>query len=61
MKYSVEVEVDYNSGVVKIDCPETSLTHGSEFNERTIAKILAVPMNLIAEQVRIQLKAMEED
>ena len=61
MKYSVEINVDYSKGVVTIACPETSLTHGSEFNERTIAKTLGVPINLIAEQVRLQLKAMEED
>lgn len=61
MKYSVEVEIDYGKGIVTIACPETSLTHGSEFNKTTIAKALAIPMNLIAEQVRTQLKEMEEE
>ena len=60
MKYTIEVDIDYAQSLVKINCPELGLTFGADL-QKTIAKSLAIPTSMIADQVKDMLKQLEKD
>lgn len=60
MKYTIDINVDYSNGRVEINCPELGLTFGADL-QKTIAKSLAIPTSMIADQVKDMLKQLEKD
>ena len=60
MKYTIEIDIDYGQSLVKINCPELRLVHTAEL-QKTIARSLAIPTSMIADQVKETLKQLEKD
>lgn len=59
MKYTIEINIDYSKSRVEINCPELGLTFGADL-QKTIAKSLAIPTSMIADEVKDMLKELEK-
>lgn len=59
MKYTIEINIDYSKSRVEINCPELGLTFGAAL-QKTIAKSLAIPTSMIADEVKDMLKELEK-
>lgn len=59
MKYTIEIDIDYSKSRVEINCPELGLTFGADL-QKTIAKSLAIPTSMIADEVKDMLKELEK-